>query len=82
MNYTKYLGMTQPQRVLAYIDEFGSITQIEAFVRLGIVRLPSRIHDFKKDGIDIKREWIRGKNRFGEPIRIVKYSREVQNVDS
>lgn len=42
--------MTQKERVLDYIDRFGSITQKEAFEDLGCMRLAARIADIEADG--------------------------------
>ena len=65
---------TQAQRVLDYIDEFGSITQFEALRDLGVMRLASRISDLKKLGYPIKSETVAVKNRFDEDCYIKKYS--------
>lgn len=65
---------TQAQRVLDYIDEFGSITQFEALQDLGVMRLASRISDLKKQGYPIQSEIQAVKNRFGEPCHIKRYS--------
>lgn len=67
---------TQNQRILDYIDEFGSITQIEALQDLGIMRLASRISDLKRLGYPIVSKTETVKNRFGEPCRIKRYSLE------
>lgn len=66
--------VTQAQRVLDYIDEFGSITQFEALRDLGVMRLASRISDLKKMGYPIKGEIVAVKNRFDEDCYIKKYS--------
>lgn len=68
---------TQAQRVLGYIEEFGSITQFEAMRDLGVMRLASRISDLKKDGYPIKGEVVAVKNRFDENCYIKRYSLEV-----
>lgn len=68
---------TQCVRVLAYLDEHGSITQFEAIPELGVLRLASRISDLKKLGYPIKGEFITVKNRFGEDCRVKRYSLEV-----
>lgn len=65
---------TQAERVLAYIEEFGSITQYEAFKDLGCMRLASRISDLKKQGFPIQSEVIAVKNRFNENCYIKRYS--------
>lgn len=65
---------TQADRVLAYIKEFGSITQLEALRDLGVMRLASRISDLKKRGYPIEGMIVCIKNRYGEDCRIKRYS--------
>ena len=65
---------TQAERILDYIDEFGSITQYEALQDLGVMRLASRISDLKKLGFPIESEIQAVKNRFGETCYIKRYS--------
>ena len=71
--------MTQAEKVLDYIREFGSITQLEALRDLGVMRLASRISDLKKDGylIDGKQEAVL--NRYGEKCYIKRYSERVES---
>ena len=57
---------TQCDRIVMYMQEYGSISTLEAFNDLGVARLASRIHDLKDRGYDIKSETKTGKNRFGE----------------
>lgn len=64
---------TQNQRILDYIEEHGGITQREADDYLAITRLPSRIFDLRDEGYNIVGEWVKGKNRFGEPVRVKRY---------
>jgi hypothetical protein len=64
---------TQAERILDYIEEFGSITQYEALQDLGVMRLASRISDLKKLGIPIESEIQAVKNRFGETCHIKRY---------
>lgn len=65
--------MTQNDRVLAYIDKFGSITQREALNVLGVARLASRVNDLRREGHPIVTEVVTGKNRYGEPTRWARY---------
>lgn len=65
---------TQAQRVLEYIERFGSITQLEALTDLGVMRLASRISDLKKQGYPIRGEIITVRNRFEEDCYIKRYS--------
>ena len=66
--------MTQCDRIIDYIKQFGSITTNEAFTDLGITRLASRIHDLTVDGYDFERQTESGKNRFGEKVHYTRYS--------
>ena len=66
--------MTQANRVLDYLDEKGSITQLEALQELGVMRLASRISDLKKKGYPIRSDVVAVKNRWGESCRIKRYS--------
>ena len=65
---------TQTERVLQYIEDFGSITQLEALNDLGVMRLASRISDLKKQGYPIASEIEAVKNRYGENCYIKRYS--------
>lgn len=65
---------TQAQRVLDYIERFGSITQHEALIDLGVARLASRVSELKKRGYNIVGEWIKVPNRFGELVSVKRYS--------
>lgn len=64
----------QAQRVLQYMKDFGSITQLDALKDLGIMRLGARIFELrKKNGVEIESEFVTVKNRYGEPCAIKKY---------
>lgn len=66
---------TQTDRVIEYIEKFGSISTIDAFVDLGITRLSARIWEIRHDrGYEIKSEMCKGQNRFGEPVHYYRYS--------
>ena len=69
---SKNSNPTQTQRVLDYIEQYGSITQLDAF-KLGIMRLASRINDLRKAGYEIETETKTGKNRYGETTRYAVY---------
>ena len=62
--------MTQNQRVVAYMEQFGSITQLEALRDLGIMRLASRISDLKKQGYSIESTTEAVKNKWEEICHI------------
>ena len=65
---------TQNQRILNYINEFGSITQLDALRDLGVMRLASRISDLRSMGYPIASRIDTVKNRYGEKCRIKRYS--------
>lgn len=65
---------TQNQRILDYIAEFGSITQLEALRDLGVMRLASRISDIRRQGIAIESTMEEVKNRYGESCYVKRYS--------
>lgn len=67
---------TQEQRILDYIREFGSITQLDALRDLGVMRLASRISSLRKQGHNIISETEPVKNRYGEKCHIKRYSLE------
>lgn len=66
--------MTQGERVINYIERFGSITPMEAFSDLGITKLATRISELRKAGMEFEKEYIKSKNRFGETVYYMRYS--------
>lgn len=67
---------TQNQRIIEYINEFGSITQFEALKDLGVMRLASRISDLKRQGYPIISKVETVKNRYGEKCHVKRYGIE------
>ena len=67
--------MTQHNLITAHIDTFGSITPFEAFSEYGITKLATRVSELRRDGEQIVGEMQEGKNRFGQPIRFMRYRR-------
>lgn len=65
---------TQRDRVLSYIQEFGSITRREGFVDLGIVELSSRIGELEAMGYQFDRKTETSKNRYGDSVSYTRYS--------
>ena len=66
--------MTQREAILQYIEEFGSITPMQAFADLGITKLATRISEMRKDGMTFKIEMVSTKNRYGKSVIYAKYS--------
>lgn len=67
------MKVTQCQRIIDYIKQFGSITTMDAFSELGCTRLGSRIHDLRKEGYIIHSKSETRKNRFGELVHYKRY---------
>lgn len=65
---------TQNERIVDYIEEFGSITQLEALRDLGVMRLASRISDLKRLGYPIESRIETVTNRYNEPCRVKRYT--------
>ena len=66
--------MTQCEKILRHLDDFGSITSRDAINEYSIYRLASRICDLKKQGVPIETETICKKNIYGETVRFARYS--------
>lgn len=66
--------MTQHDRILQYIRDFGSITPMQAFMDLGITKLSTRVGEMIRWGVPIEKEMIKAKNRYGEPVSYMRYS--------
>ena len=70
--------MTQRERVLDYIKEYGSITSLEAFRDIGCTRLSAVIFDLKAEGHEIEKEFETKRNRWGEKVSFARYSLKEQ----
>ena len=68
------MTMTQSERVLDYMKQFGSITTKEAFADLSITRLSARIWDLKRDGVQIIKHREYAKRRDGSATHWDVYS--------
>lgn len=66
--------MTQYDRIIEYMQKNGSITALQAMLNLGCMRLSSRISELKKQGYNIKSEFVEDKNRYGDKVHYKRYS--------
>ena len=64
---------TQCDKVLQYMRDFGSITQLQALQDIGCMRLASRISDLRYQGYAIGRRMKTSKNRYGESVSFAEY---------
>ena len=65
--------MTQCEKILKYLKDFGSITSLQAIQDLGIMRLASRISELNNAGYNIRSEYVSSKNRYGENVSYKRY---------
>ena len=65
--------MTQKELIIQYMNDFGSITTIEAFSDLGITKLTTRISELRRDGYVIASKRIDKKNRYGKKVKFNRY---------
>ena len=68
--------MTQCERIIRHLNDYGSITSLEAIREYGIMRLASRISDLHRRGYAIKVESSEGVNRYNEKTRYARYVKE------
>ena len=66
--------MRQCELVLKYMEDFGSITPLDAVKDLGIMCLAERIRDLRKAGVKIVSTPESSKNRYGKNVRYTRYS--------
>ena len=71
--------MTQIEAISKYIDDFGSISPIEAFSDLGITKLATRISEMIRDGAKINKKVEFTTTRYGKKTHYTRYSWERRN---
>ena len=65
--------MSQYEMILNYIDQFGSISPMEAFMDLGITKLSTRISEMRKAGYEFSKAMESRENRFGKVCHYMRY---------
>ena len=65
--------MKQADRIMDYIERFGSISSWEAYSDLGVTQLGARIFELKQRGVEFTKERVSTKNRFGEATHFDRY---------
>lgn len=68
--------VTQKIRIFKYMQDYGSITPVEALRDLGVMRLAARIADLEGQGIRIVHERETATNRMGEKVSYSRYRLE------
>lgn len=72
--------MTQKERILKHLQDFGSITSWEAIKEYGCTRLSAYIYLLRKDGYIIENENVTTKNRYGDAVTFAKYQIKIENA--
>lgn len=67
------MKVSQKDRIINYIRQFGSITSWEAYKDLGVMQLGARIDQLQKEGYVFRTEWESKKNRYGENVSFKRY---------
>ena len=72
--------MNQREKIVFYIQKFGSISSMEAFQDLGITRLSARIYELRNEGYQFDETFETSKNRFGESVsyKLYRFQKETK----
>lgn len=65
--------MTQTQKIKKYMEDYGSITPLDALREFGCMRLGARIYDLEHQGVAIIHEMEYSINRNGDKIHYARY---------
>ncbi len=65
--------LTQCERIIRHLNDYGTITSREAMLEYGIYRLASRISDLKKQGYKFQVSFESAKNRYDEVTHFAVY---------
>lgn len=66
--------MGQKERVINYIETFGSISPMEAFMDLGVTKLATIVSYMRyKDNMIVYQKFMQAKNRYGESCYYMRY---------
>ena len=74
------MKVNQRQRIINYINQFGSITSKDAYDDLGITQLATRIKELKEQGYRFETKWESSKNRYGEKVDFKRYFLEKEKL--
>lgn len=66
--------VTQEDRVLQHLQDFGTISSLEAFKDYGITRLSAKIFNLRALGYNITTHFVSSKNRYGDTTRYGVYT--------
>ena len=64
---------TQNERILTHLKSGRPLTALEALTEYGVIQLPARIYELKRDGHRIRSRRRVVINRFGDRVRVNEY---------
>tara|TARA_R110001606_G_scaffold392389_1_gene561266 strand:+ start:215 stop:445 length:231 start_codon:yes stop_codon:yes gene_type:complete len=67
------MKLNQKEKVIRHLNEYGTITPLDAFRDYGMMRLAAVIFNLKEDGYDIDSAMVSASNRFGEKVNFSEY---------
>ena len=67
------MALTQHELIRNYLDDFDSISPMEAFTDLGITKLATRVSEMRRMGYAIDGEDETRMNRYGKPVTYKRY---------
>ena len=68
--------MTQQERILKHLKAGKSLTRLNAWDTLGVIETPARISELRLKGWPIATKMIAVKNRYGESVRVARWTME------
>lgn len=76
------MSLSQQQRLIKHFQDGNSITSLEAYNKLGITQLATRISEIEARDMKITRQRIKVTNRYGESCSVVQYGLEEKEAVS
>jgi len=67
--------MNQRDRIKEHLNKGFTLTRLDAWDALGILEAPARISELRAEGYQIKTRMLEVVNRYGEKVRIAKWSK-------
>lgn len=67
------MKVTQKEKIINYIQKFGSVTSWEAYRDLGITQFAARVKELKEKGYEFETKWEKNENKEGRMVRFKRY---------
>jgi hypothetical protein len=73
--------MTQQERILEHLKAGNTLTRLNCWNDLGVLEAPARISELRAAGHDIHTEMVEVINRYGEKVKIARWSMPERQCD-